>query len=114
MQRRKGASYEREVAAQFSEAMGRDITRHLGQARDGGHDIAVPPLVVECKRRKTLTTLRGWMNQCIAAVAKLPATHERRYPAVVCRDDGDTASMIVMRLQDFLTLTADVWQEASE
>ena len=108
-QRNKGAGGEREVCEIFNNALNRDdIKRHIGQARDGGNDIDVGPLVVEVKRRKTLGTIYGWMQQAIDAVRgrTYPSAVERipepRIPVVVFRQDGDTSWMVMMRLNDWL------------
>lgn len=101
-QRTKGAVYEREVALAFSQAFGTKYDRNIGQARDGGNDIDVGPLVVECKRRKTLITLRKWFDQAKAAAtgksANIPLI-----PLIVCREDSGE-SLAVLRLDDFLAL----------
>lgn len=116
-QRTKGAGFEREVCDVFSSALGRTFKRRIGQARDGGNDIDVGPLVVECKRRKTLGTVYGWLQQAIDAC--LGRRHyapgedpsldrgEPMIPVVVARQDGDTAPIVILRLSDFLTLTRD-------
>lgn len=85
----------------FSEALGRKVQRNIGQARDGGNDIDIGPLVVECKRRKTLGTVYGWLNQAIAAVKS-----EGKRPVVVARQDAGE-SIVILRLTDFLELTHD-------
>lgn len=103
-QRTKGATYEREVAQVFSEALGRDFKRNIGQARDGGNDLDVGPLVVECKRRKTLGTVYGWLDQAFKAAVEKQAGHtEPRTPIVVARQDQGT-SIVIMDLEDFLEL----------
>lgn len=107
-QRTKGATYEREVASAFTEALGlfdAPIARNIGQARDGGNDLDVGPLVVECKRRKSLLTFQKWLAQAGTAAQRRAAKNNPRrcahLPAVVCRaDHGD--SLVVMRLEDFL------------
>jgi len=124
-QRNKGAGGEREVCEIFNAALNRDdIKRNIGQSRDGGNDIDVGPLVVEVKRRKTLGTIYGWMQQAIEAVkgrrltgqqnvrsvnlppgsAGIVATIESSplLPVVVFRQDGDTSWMVMMRLNDWL------------
>lgn len=114
MQRTKGASYEREVCSAFADALGFEVKRNIGQARDGGNDIDVGPLVIECKRRKTLTTIRKWFDQAKAAAKSrndqfwsldsdvtTPAM-----PIIVCREDQGE-SLVVIRLTDFLILTRD-------
>lgn len=100
MQRTKGASYEREVCQVFSDALDQPVKRNIGQARDGGNDIDVGPLRVECKRRKSLGTLESWMQQ---AEEGCPID---KYPAVITRSDGGE-SMIVMKLEDFLSLAGN-------
>ena len=111
-QRTKGAVYEREIALAFSKAFQAKFSRNIGQSRDGGNDIDVGPLVVECKRRKTLTTLRKWMDQAIVAAKRrlVPGTDLTTTPAIpmiVCREDNGE-SLVVLRLADFLTLIGPV------
>lgn len=98
MQRTKGAVYEREVCAAFSAATRRVVKRHIGQARDGGNDVTVPPFTIECKRRKSLKTIEGWLAQAHAA-----CTIEAPIPIVVARSDGGK-SFVIVPLENFLTL----------
>jgi hypothetical protein len=106
-QRTKGATYEREVAQVFSAALGIEVKRNIGQARDGGNDLDVGPLVVECKRRKTLTTIEGWMLQAQAAANERRRGHEEvTIPVVVARADAGK-SLVIISLADFLILTRD-------
>jgi hypothetical protein len=99
---------EREVAALFSAHTGRKYERNIGQARDGGNDIDIEDLVVEVKRRKTLGTIYGWLQQAVSAVG-LRAPLVRRSiepqhtPIVVARQDGGEW-IVVLRLRDFLPL----------
>jgi hypothetical protein len=109
-QRTKGAVGEREVAALFSAHTGREYKRNIGQARDGGNDIDIEDLVVEVKRRKTLGTIYGWLQQAIAAATQpLPASVInmqpilRGTPVVVARQDGGEW-VVVLRLRDFLPI----------
>lgn len=97
-QRNKGAGYEREVCDVFTVATGRKIQRHIGQSRDGGNDITVGRLVLECKRRKTLGTVEGWLQQ--AEVAKV---HQEQAAVVIARSDGGK-SLAILSLEDFLRL----------
>lgn len=99
-QRTKGATYEREIAFAFSEGLGSEFKRNIGQARDGGNDIDVGPLVVECKRRKRLTVIGNWFAQAQAAIASKP---RGGIPTVVCREDNGE-SLVVIRLSDFIKL----------
>lgn len=98
--RRKGATYEREVAATLTAAFGVPVERQLGQARDGGHDLEVGPYVIECKRRKALPTIAAWMRQCAASVAGLPEP-TGHVPVVIAREDAGE-SYVVMRLADWV------------
>lgn len=105
-QRTKGASYEREICAELSAALGVKIERNIGQARDGGNDIDAGILVVECKRRKTLGTVYSWLNQARAA-ATLNTGDRRGIPIVVARQDGDMSSLVILDLNDFVHLAGD-------
>lgn len=103
-QRTKGAGGEREVAQIFSDALRRGpFKRNIGQARDGGNDIDIGPLVVEVKRRKSLKGLYAWLQQAADAVARR-FNPSRHIPVVVTRQDGG-AWLVVIGLQDFLELT---------
>lgn len=100
-QRNKGAGYEREVLAYLSDRWGVKAARILGQARDGGADAFIAPFVLEMKRRKTLTTIEGWMQQCVAALPQYEGELiEPPVPIVICRADKGE-SMVLMRLSDF-------------
>lgn len=106
-QRRKGAAFEREVAKQLSLALGMDLRRELGQARDSGADIVVakPGYLgrwrIECKRRKSLATVEGWMRQ-----AREACTRAGDVPVVVMRSDHGQP-MAVMSLALFGVLLDD-------
>lgn len=105
-QRTKGAVYEREIAKRFSDALGLDCKRNIGQARDGGEDIPCGPFLIECKRRKTLTTIRKWYEQVVRATTRYAenvAFGFRPTPIVVMREDNGE-SMVVLTLDDFLAL----------
>lgn len=100
-QRTKGATYEREVASALSMALGIDVKRHIGQARDGGEDMIAGCLDVECKRRKTLTVVEAWLSQAERARTRHTPDGEAHYPTVIARQDNGR-SLVVMRLRDFL------------
>lgn len=108
-QRTKGASYEREVCAAINEALSLDVKRNIGQARDGGNDIDCGPLVIECKRRKTLKTIRDWFDQARAACVRtierkaLDGDFSPSFPVIVCREDNGE-SLVLITLQHFLML----------
>ena len=99
-QRNKGAAFEREVCATFSVMLGREVKRHLGQARDSGEDIDLGWALVECKRRKTLKVLYGWFTQVRAAVAgSIRSGQVVPLPTMVIRADGEPA-LFVCKLDD--------------
>jgi hypothetical protein len=103
-QRTKGATFEREIAKQIGAALGLTAERNLGQARDGGNDITIGQLVIECKRRKSLKTLMGWLAQADAAAVETSGTteqYEKKLPFVVARQDNDEA-VVILSLADFL------------
>ena len=96
MQRRKGATFEREVAHDLAAALGVKVTRNIGQSRDGGDDITVGPFRVECKRRKRLAVVEGWLAQ-----AEASRDCEGQMPVVVARQDHG-AALVVMRWSHWL------------
>jgi hypothetical protein len=100
-QRTKGAAYEREVARFFSAAFGQDFQRNIGQARDGGNDIDVGPLVVECKRRKNLKGMEDFLKQALAAAVE--RGQNPSIPVVVMRAD-EGQSMVLCALPDFVRM----------
>lgn len=109
-QRTKGAAYEREVAQTFNDILllpeDVRVKRNIGQARDGGNDLNAGPLVIECKRRKTLTVVEDWLAQAERAVFS-----GGQIPCVVARQDQGE-SLIIMRLDQFLDLAGDTLREA--
>lgn len=133
-QRTKGAVFEREIAAQFSSALAIPATlpflppvtnpdmpvpvtafkRNIGQARDGGNDIDAGPFVIECKRRKTLKTIEGWLAQATRAAKASPRNvrgllrHDDSglVPIVVARADAGRG-MVVLDLEDFLRIAGE-------
>jgi hypothetical protein len=92
-QRRKGATYEREIA----NAIG--AKRNIGQARDGGDDITHEGYRIECKRRARLGPMVEWMAQAVASVQE----PERETPVVVCRGDGGE-SLVILRFDDWVRI----------
>lgn len=104
------------MAEVFSQALGVDFKRNIGQARDGGNDIDVGPLVVEVKRRRSLKGLYDWFHQAAAAVAKrrppgrpgidFIGYGEMLVPLVVAREDGGRW-LAILDLDDFLVLTQE-------
>lgn len=86
--KRRGASFELEIARVLSEALGRDVRRNIGQARDGGDDITVGRVRVECKRRARISAYE-WIEQVERACSP------GEWGAVVFRADHRAAYAIV-------------------
>lgn len=119
-QRTKGAVFEREICDKFSFSLNIELEqrfkRNIGQARDGGNDIDVGRLIVECKRRATLGTIYSWVQQAIDAargqcvyVEDADGNEQMvpKIPVVVARQDGDTTPLVILRFDDFITLAGD-------
>lgn len=100
MQRNKGAQFEREIANDLSATFLRQIKRKLGQARDSGNDIDLPPFRIECKRYQNIAVYT-WLEQCVAACKP------QDVPVVVARADNKP-SIIVMLYQDFKKLASEL------
>lgn len=97
LQRQRGALTEREIANYLSDVLGVSVKRKLGQARDSGEDISVPPFRIEVKRRKKLAVL-DFMRQC--ETGSLP----NEIPIVIMRVDGDTRPVVMLRLDQFMPM----------
>ena len=106
LQRTRGAVYEREVCDVLTAKFGKKVTRKLGQARDGGDDIEVGPLRIECKRRRGIAVYE-WLRQVQKA-----AKESDRLPLVVARADGQR-SIAILDFEDFLALIPDDSEENS-
>jgi hypothetical protein len=100
MQRTRGAAYEREVCDVLTKKFGTKVSRKLGQARDGGDDIEVGNLLIECKRRRRIAVY-AWLDQINAA-----AKDSDKLPVVVARADG-RRSIAILDFEDFLALVPD-------
>lgn len=100
MQRRKGASYEREIVSILRETIAPEIRRNLSQSRDGGADILWGDYVFECKRRRKLTFAK-WMQEAEAA-----CLGTRQKPVVICRED-EGENLVILRLTDLLKLIGE-------
>lgn len=97
LQRQRGASTEREIANYLSEQLGFVVRRKLGQARDSGEDINVPPFRIEVKRRRKLAVL-DFMRQCETG------STAGEVSVVIMRVDGDMRPVVMLRLDDFIPL----------
>ena len=112
-QRRRGSVYEREIVKVFSDYFApHDFARSIGQARDGGNDIDVGRLVIECKRRKRLATIESWLKQAKdAAESRSDLGRGEAVPLVIARADKGR-SMVILDLEDFLALANDAIQRS--
>ncbi|MEX0385846.1 putative PDDEXK endonuclease [Spiribacter onubensis] len=65
MQRRKGASGEREIASLLGQYLGAEVVRNLEQTRSGGHDLlGIEPFALEVKRCERVTIPVWWRQAC--------------------------------------------------
>lgn len=94
--RTKGAGFEREIVHIIKDTLGEEVKRNLDQWRDGGHDIALGPYLIECKRRASIAVYE-WLDQCTTAC------RGQKTPLVVARGDR-REPIVIMRLDDFLPL----------
>jgi hypothetical protein len=97
--RAKGAAGERELCQILSDALGLDVKRNLGQARDGEDDITLPPFRIEVKRQETLK-IEPWCLQ-VEAAAKVG-----EIPVVAFRRNGKPWR-VVLRMEDFIKLARE-------
>lgn len=90
MQRRKGATGERELIRLLRERLGTDIVRNLGQSRDGGHDLlGVGRFALEVKRCEKLA-LPSWWRQAVEQAEKAEL-----YPALAYRQSRQPWRFVV-------------------
>jgi hypothetical protein len=98
-QRNKGRGYELEVCKTLSDSLGLVTKRNIGQSRDGGDDITLPPFRIECKRRAKIA-IYDWMDQCTKSCL------ENDVPVVIIRGDAKE-SLVVMKLPDWIKLARE-------
>ena len=98
--RRKGAGAEIELCALLNNHLGTALKRKLGQARDSGNDVDLPPFKVECKRYKRIGKVYEWMEQATEAC------EVGDVPIVACRADGERW-LVVMGLDDWVKLARE-------
>ena len=97
MQRTKGAAGERDWVAMLRAAGFTVEGRVLGQARDGGGDVVVAPVLYEVKRYAKFAVYEH-MQQ-----AEVSAARQGLMPAVALRGDGKEW-LVVMKATDLLPL----------
>ena len=106
-QRTKGAAGEREWCAFLAEHGFPGAKRVLGQAREGGGDVPLPPVLYEVKRRKGIAVYE-WLTQAETALANEHTQAQRGefkcfLPAVAARADGKPW-IVILPASDFLRI----------
>ena len=96
MSRNKGAGAEREFAALVSAALGVEVKRKLGQAREGGNDLQLGKFRFEIKRHENLAIM-AWVRQIEACVEKWEV------PVVAFRQSQQEWRCVI-KLKDLLDL----------
>jgi Holliday junction resolvase len=109
MQRRKGASGERELFALLSDLLGYVVRRNIEQARVGGADgLDVPGWAIECKRCERLE-IPAWWAQALRqaeATGRKPVLFYRqsRKPWLAMVDAADLAPTVFEQGRETATL----------
>ena len=101
-QRNKGNQGEREWTALLRTHGWTDAQRLLGQARDGGGDVPLPPMLYEVKRYNKIA-VRKWLDQACHSMIQYQG-RGCNVPAVAMREDGRKDWMVLLRAEDFLAL----------
>ena len=99
-QRTKGATGEREFCELLKAHGFEGAKRLLGQARDGGGDVPLPPMLYEVKRYHAIA-VRKWLDQAEQSVLNYKGCE---VPAVAMREDGRKDWMVLLRAEDFINL----------
>lgn len=111
MQRRKGQTWEREVASILSEFWP-NARRGIGQSRASGEvaDVDIPDLWVECKHGQKVN-YRAALAQALKAEFEFrvrnfdentPAANKPFRRSIVIAKDNNKAPVVFMQLDDFL------------
>ena len=102
--RTKGAAFEREIANRLTARFGCTVQRILGQARDGGSDLeGCEPWTIECKRRRVLPTIEGWLEQ-----ARVAAPTGKPYVVIARSDGGEPIAIMPLAFwEDMVILISD-------
>ena len=114
MSRRKGATYENEIAGQLHDRLGITFRRDLEQYRATERGDLIPddeafPFVIECKRHaEGVNCLAAWKAQAVAA-----AKAARKRPAVIFRFDRQQTRVAVPLSALCDAWPADDWAEVS-
>lgn len=95
--RNKGARVERECCKVIEAVTGDEVSRILGQARDGGFDVQWGPFGIEVKARETVA-MPAWQKQVVEAVGE-----SGLIPAVCWRRSGEKF-WIALPFESFLAV----------
>jgi Holliday junction resolvase len=95
--RARGARGERELCNLFTDALGFNVSRRLGQARDSGHDIDLPGFDIEVKKRRKIALLYEALGQAESGSGT---------PVVASRADGKDW-LVTMYLTDWIKLARE-------
>jgi hypothetical protein len=95
--RQRGQEGEREVAHTLTDLLGQNVSRLLGQERDGGADIYTKPFRWEIKRRKRIALVYDWLEEA------QQACQAGDLPVVAMRGDGEKW-LVVMRIEQAVML----------
>jgi hypothetical protein len=100
----RGATGEREWVALLKEHGFTEAARNLGQSRDGGGDVCVPPFLWEVKRRRRISALRFLDQVEKAVVGAYFNGVQVKYGAVAMREDGDRQWYVMLKASDLFRL----------
>lgn len=120
MQRTKGATAEREVAALIRDLTGWDVRRRCRQHDLDSDLLGVPGWAIECKRQKTATRgqIKAWWRQTVEQATQVAAVEEGRpgtvlIPLLVFRADRDEWRAVWPMAVHLLEQRADYWTDYS-
>ena len=107
--RDRGAAYEREIANAFKDwgYKAYRTAQHMGKTGQAPDVGGIPKVHAECKRRRSIAVYE-WMKQ---AINDSKAEDKGNIPVVFCRADNEE-SLVVIRLEDFLTIYRE-WESGN-
>ena len=111
-ERRKGPTWEREMAKRYRAAFpGVDSKRVRQESINdkGAEDVTHPWFHTECKAWRKCN-FRSALKQAVEGAP------EDKWPVAICKDDPERPfapeqSFVIMRLEDWLEMTAAHWKE---
>lgn len=112
MSRRKGATFERELARRWRESrLFPQAERGLSQTRDGGEccDVEGTPYWIEAKRRE-----RGFVESALEQAERARAAAGDARPVVVVTKRNRAAALASMRVEECAVRLVDAWHHLPE